>query len=408
MRAYKGKWYVRFTIDGIEYSQPTGLEASERNQQKAMLIEAKARQMVLDGKADCLKLKSIPFSKAAADFLKWAEGEYGKETGTYKRIKSSFSFLKQHFASRPVLSITPGHLEKFKTIRRDMNVKEVSIRNDLHSLSLFFKYCIKNNWARNNVVRSVSIPSGADAVRMNILTPAQERMYFDACLWMHRAARFIPSRGKDSYQDLYDFGRLMIQQGCRPEELLELRKESVDILNGRMQIVKGKSRAARRRLRLTSESAQILKERMKTKGPWVFPSPENSKVHRGVTWRAHAAVLKAIAHRKGAPDFVHYDLRHTFATRAAADGVPAMTLAAMLGHSNLRSVLCYVHITGADIEAEMLRLEALRSARAGGEKVSVLFPSPVSETGGNDETASGLTRCDAAGETLVTQREQVT
>ena len=42
--------------------------------------------------------------------------------------------------------------------------------------------------------------------------------------------------------------------------------------------------------------------------------------------------------------FVIYDFRHTFATRAAESGMPVATLAAILGHADLRSVMKYVHV----------------------------------------------------------------
>jgi integrase len=43
-------------------------------------------------------------------------------------------------------------------------------------------------------------------------------------------------------------------------------------------------------------------------------------------------------------EFVIYDFRHTFATRAAEAGMPIATLAAILGHADLGSVMKYVHI----------------------------------------------------------------
>src|SRR3954453_12233370 len=67
--ASNGKWYVRFVVDGVEYSQPTGLAATKRNKGKAQQMEAAARQLVLDGKANLLRLAAIPFSEAATQLL---------------------------------------------------------------------------------------------------------------------------------------------------------------------------------------------------------------------------------------------------------------------------------------------------------------------------------------------------
>lgn len=364
MRASNGKWYVRFVVDGVEYSQPTGLEATERNKRKVEQMEAAARQLVLEGKGNLLRLVAIPFSEAATQFLNWAEGEYsGDSRNSYLRIRSSFSYAQVFFGRAIVNAITTGHIDDFKSARRKMAIKEISLRHDLHALSLFWQYAVRKNWARENIIRNVDIPSGKDSVRMNVLSPGQEALYFETCLWMNRAAQFIASPDRTGYRDLYDFMRLMIQQGTRPEELLELRKNDVDLVSVKVFIQSGKTEAARRLLRLTTESAEILKRRMSEPGPFVFPSPKNPAAHRGPTWRTHENVLEAMAGRADACVFVPYDLRHTAATRWATDGMAVPVLMATLGHANLRSVMKYIHITADNIEHEMDRIEKMRLSR---------------------------------------------
>ena len=73
-------------------------------------------------------------------------------------------------------------------------------------------------------------------------------------------------------RNLYDLGRLMILQGCRPEELMALRKEHVDIEARRVKIAGGKTRAARRTLDLCNESVELIAARMGGESQWVFPS----------------------------------------------------------------------------------------------------------------------------------------
>jgi site-specific recombinase XerD len=75
--------------------------------------------------------------------------------------------------------MTEGQIDDYKSWRRtEHEVREITLRHDLHALSVFYKYAIKHNWARENPVRKVEIPSDADAVRMHILTSAEETLYF--------------------------------------------------------------------------------------------------------------------------------------------------------------------------------------------------------------------------------------
>lgn len=53
-------------------------------------------------------------------------------------------------------------------------------------------------------------------------------------------------------------------------------------------------------------------------------------------------------------------LRHTFATRAIQDGIPATRLQALLGHESLTTTQLYVKVSDAELRAEV---EASRSAR---------------------------------------------
>ena len=43
------------------------------------------------------------------------------------------------------------------------------------ALSKFFGYAVKQRWAVDNPVRNVTIPSDADAIRIHVLTPEEER-----------------------------------------------------------------------------------------------------------------------------------------------------------------------------------------------------------------------------------------
>ncbi len=73
---------------------------------------------------------------------------------------------------------------------------------------------------------------------------------------------------------------------------------------------------------------------------------------------AHTATVK----RSGVRSFRLYDLRHTWATRAAMAGVDLVTLAAMLGHSRIQMVLRYAHPTEEHQINAMKKMEAYRAA----------------------------------------------
>lgn len=59
-----------------------------------------------------------------------------------------------------------------------------------------------------------------------------------------------------------------------------------------------------------------------------------------------------------------YDLRHTFATRAAEKGIDLVTLAAMLGHSRIQMVLRYAHPSEEHQAAAIQKMNAAPEEKA--------------------------------------------
>jgi integrase len=236
----------------------------------------------------------------------------------------------------------------------------------LHALSKFFQYAIKHNWCRDNPVRKVELPSDRESIRIRVLTIAEETNYFE------RAMRS---------PNLYDLGRLMLNQGCRPDELMSLQQAQVDLTKGLLHIRRGKTKAARRTLKLTAESKSILARHLDG-GKWVFPGKATG-THLTKLNSSHEKVLdvinpcakcgrmlpehqdKTCAYQR-APilEFVLYDLRHTFATRMVEAGCSLPALAAILGHNGLRMVTRYVHPQQEHMDTAMLRYEQHQVSKA--------------------------------------------
>ena len=136
---------------------------------------------------------------------------------------------------------------------------------------------------------------------------------------------------------------------------MNLEQSAIDLKNNWFRILWGKTASAKRQLRMTRVSYEILKRRLDTPGKWVFPSPVKPGRPVSNIYRAHEDVLSLFG-----PDmcFVPYDLRHTFATRLACAGCPLPTLARILGHSNLACVFKYVHPSQEMMDEAMRRFQS--------------------------------------------------
>lgn len=339
------QWYYRFTLQGREHRAPTGLDATPQNRREAERIEAQAKLEAIAGIDSTPKAQpGSSFAVVADEFLKWCfSTEYRSKPNSARRIQISFQSMLVFWDGKSVSDIDQNAIEDYKTWRGEKHgVRDVTLRHDLHALSVFFhKYAMRKRLAQSNPVRLVTIPSDKDAVRIHVVTSDEE------------AAYFTTARGT-----LHDVARLILLQGCRPEEILSLRPEHVNLVTETLTIAGGKTRAARRDLPLTSESAVLLQKRLQ-KLPqgsrWVFPS---NRLKGGHVTKLNAQHDRAC--QDASVSFVLYDLRHTWATRALTEAkMDVGTVAALMGHSSPIIVLKhYVHPTAEGKRAAMKDYEA--------------------------------------------------
>jgi integrase len=365
LRNRNGKWHYKFYAAGRTWTGDTGLVAIERNRSAALMAEAEARKLVKDGRGDRLKLTIKPFRDAADQFIEWAKGEYRSKPNTWKRLRGSMASLKEYFKNLPLHSITVGQVQDYMSWRRAGDetrdvapVKEITLRHDLHALSPLFQYGQKHNWCSQNPVESVKIPSDKDAQRIHVVSQAEESVYFATCELLEAEqlgrAAFTKRRGSyiraaRSFCALRDLARTMLLQGARPSEAMQAHRSHVDLEAAKWLIPESKSNAGRRTLKLLPEVRSIFAARIAASSRgWLFEG-KSVELPMKDAENAHMKVLD----RSGLA-FVLYDFRHTAATRWAERGMGVETIAKLLGHSNLRTVMRYVHLSQEHLDRSML------------------------------------------------------
>ncbi|MCH6553508.1 MAG: site-specific integrase [Acidobacteria bacterium] len=176
---------------------------------------------------------------------------------------------------------------------------------------------------------------------------------------------------------LKDAAVLMLETGLRVGEALGLQWPDIHLnpLNGAkfgyLEIRKGKSKAARRKLPLTDRVRAMLL-RLPRVNIWLFTNQRmDGPFLINTLEMQHRETRKA----SGLPvDFVLHSLRHTFGTRLGEEGVDVFTLMRIMGHSSVEMTKRYVHPTPEIVTRAFERLEA-RSRRL--QEVSTVSTTPV-------------------------------
>jgi integrase len=334
----RGKVYwFEFVFDGKRVREST----KHRNMEKARTLEATRRAGLADGRFGLAERKKIPSFKAAlADFLSWSEREHRAHPATYRRYVTSSVALLRHFKDVSLDKITPDAVERFKTARlsqcgtvrgkdkrktTNKKIQPATVNRELACLRAMFNHAIKAEVPlRNPIGKTAAKALREDNEQTRVLTYDEQEKYL---------AKATPM--------LRDVATLMLETGARPEEVYRIEPKNVHLAENYWFNPHGKTKAAKRRIKLTATARGILAGRMVDCGAFLFPCETDATRPVPKVNNAHD---RAVKNSKIAPCRL-YDCRHTWATRAVEAGIDLVTLAAMLGHAKINMVLRYAHPT---------------------------------------------------------------
>jgi integrase len=160
--------------------------------------------------------------------------------------------------------------------------------------------------------------------------------------------------------------RFLLLSGCRLSEVLSLRWSAVDPA-GFLRLERSKTG---RQVRPLGAAALELLQSLERVGPYVFPG---RTPHRPL--RSLAVLWAAVRHAAGLAGVRLHDLRHTYASNAAAEGLPLQVIGALLGHRRVETTARYSHLTDTALR-EAANKTAARS-------------SPGRESGSAQKSGSG-------------------
>jgi integrase len=310
-------YWFEFTFEGRRIRR----SAKTRSRKAAREIEAAYRVKLAKGEVGIEEPKRVPtFSTAIKEFLAWSKHEHAAHPNTHSRYEVSSKALKRFFRDTPLDRITPETVERFKTWRAKKKsdltgrpLRPATINRELACLKILFNRF--EGSVPKNPVRKVRFLA-EDNEQTRVLNVDEERLYL-----------------LGASQPLRDIATIMLETGLRPEEVCRIRRENVHLERGYVFNPIGKTKAARRKVPLTEKATAVLRRRLeRIDGECVFPGRATNQpivkvnaAHVGTIARINR--IRAEVSDRPIPHFRLYDLRHTWATRAAIAGVDLVTLA---------------------------------------------------------------------------------
>lgn len=166
-------------------------------------------------------------------------------------------------------------------------------------------------------------------------------------------ARLAEACKKSQNPDLYLIFLIAVTTGARKSEILWLKGCDVDLEN-RLFLLSDTKNSESRTLPISEQVFELIKNRLRTRDGFLFPSPENS----GQPICIRSAWEKAVQ-RAALQDFRFHDVRHTTASYLTMGGSSTREVAEILGHKSLQTTKRYSHLANIHKKNVIDRLEKM-------------------------------------------------
>jgi integrase len=154
---------------------------------------------------------------------------------------------------------------------------------------------------------------------------------------------------RQQLQDNYDLVVLLLDTGCRLNEISHLEWKYVDLNDRKLHIWRRKNKVETV-LDMTQRVFDILSRRDKST-KWIF----TNKLGDGPRNYCRTSFKKA-CERAGFSDVSWHTLRHTFASRLLQNGMTLFEVKELLGHSDIQSTMVYSHLEQKQTSRKAVRV----------------------------------------------------
>ena len=352
-----GRWY---DPSGSRVKRHIGSKRSGGSSEGLTRTQAeRALRKLIDSETRAFRVERVSVGEAGRRYIESREA-LGRSPLT---IEDYGSVVRHHFdpffGKASIDSISALDIERYMAEKRRGGRSAKSVSNDLALLSSIFRHAIRRGWRTRaeNPLDNVERPKvPRRSAKLQFLDQSEFEALLRACL-----------KTDVGCQD-----RVMYlvagMSGLRQAELLGLRWYSVDWTAMKIRAARdtftrgymkegGKSSAAGRGVPMAPLVARELelhfqRSQFTADDDLVFPNPATgSPQQRSEVHRRFKRTLKRAGLRD---DMKFHGLRHTFATRLAAAGVPLVKLQEWLGHEDASTTQIYVDYQPSGRDAEFI------------------------------------------------------
>ena len=301
--------------------------ANGRRKRKRIGASKKAAERVLQKiKTDIIEGKYLDIQKDKKKrFKEYSENyveRYCKHNkATWESDKHSLKQFTDYFGNIYIGEIAVEKVEGFRRQRLESGVKRATVNRAVTSLKTMLNRAVINKDLRKNPILEIKNYTG-ETQRIRYLEKEE----------LERLLKECPAHTRNVVV-------FAINTGMRKSEMFNLTWSAVDFENEIMFIHKTKNKE--RRVVPMTQPVKVLLMNLKehSKSEYVFANKKGIKLNS-----VRKSFVNAVK-RAEIKDFRFHDLRHTFASYLAMEGVGLHVIGQLLGHKRIDMTMRYSHIS---------------------------------------------------------------
>jgi integrase len=310
-----GNWWIDIYLQGQRVRRKVGPD-----KRTAQLVEKDLKVKAARGEwPDIRTAKPITFRAFCAEFQTRLAGKAASTVKNYE-VACRVHFVP-FLGDLHLSEIRPKHIDDFKQLRANA-AKHSTVNLELVLLGSILNAAVTRGYLKENPAKSIP----------PIRIPEKEPRY----LTRDQVAKLYP----ECTDWIYTFVAIGLNTGLRNGEVCALTWQDVDLKNRTLKVrsdedftTKGKGDRA---VPLNGFLYNVLKKAPRhIKNSHILFTREGKSLVRKRFTKA--------AKRAGLPHFTPHDLRSTFGTWLAADGVDVVTIKNLMGHTDVKTTMKYLH-----------------------------------------------------------------
>ena len=260
-------------------------------------------------------------------------------TRAYLRVLNDLGAYFQ----RPPERLGPEQIREYTAhLVRDRKLSGNTVNQRVGALRFYYFKVLKKRWGGDEM------PYPKKSVRLPVIWSPDE------------VARLIEAAPTAFYRTIL---MTLYATGLRRAEVAALKLTDVDSVRMVLHVQEGKGRRDRDVVlspHLLEELRQHYRRLRRKPAVWLFPGGTHHTADTPITEKVVWHACRQAAKRAGVDKPLHpHTLRHCFATHLVEAGADLRTVQLLLGHSDLRETMLYIHLSRRHVAATASPLDSL-------------------------------------------------